>query len=71
MAEAAGMAMKDWVRVTPNMARGAYDIDLAVGNLGEPEWPELSFPEILKIAFKDRLIDNENHIIVKRLRGEV
>ena len=70
MAEAAEKAMNHWVRITANMARGAYDIDLATGNLGEPEWPELSMQEILRIAFKDRLIDDYDHAVIRRLRGE-
>ena len=71
MAEAAEKAINDWVRITANMARGAYDIELATGNLGEPEWPELSMQEILRIAFKDRLIDDYDHAVIRRLRGEI
>ena len=71
MAEAAEKAINNWVRITANMARGAYDIDLATGNLGEPEWPELSMQEILRIAFKDRLIDDYDHAVIRRLCGEI
>ena len=71
MAEAAEKAMSDWVRVRSNLQLGAYEIDLAVGNLGEPEWPDLAFSDILKIAFRDRLIDSADHLLIKRLRGEI
>jgi hypothetical protein len=27
--------------------------------------------EILRIAFKDRLIDNYDHAVIRRLRGEI
>jgi len=54
-----------------NMSTGAYDIDEAHGKLGEPEWPELSMGELLKIAFKDRYIDSYDHPVLKRLRGEI
>jgi hypothetical protein len=70
-AEAAEKAIDHWVRITANMSSGAYDIDLAVGNLGEPKWPELSMLEILRIAFKDRLIDDYDHAVIRRLRGEM
>jgi hypothetical protein len=70
-AEAAELAMRRWVRVTANMSLGAYEIFEATGDLPEPVWPELSFPEILKIAFRDRIVDNADHPVVQRLRGAV
>ena len=45
-AEAAELAMRRWVRVTANTALGAYEIFEATGDLPEPVWPELSFPDI-------------------------
>jgi hypothetical protein len=27
----------------------------------EPTWPDVSFPEILRIAFEDRLVDSIDH----------
>jgi hypothetical protein len=71
MAEAAEKAMANWVRVRANMALGAYELDMALGALGEPTWPELSLAEILKIAFRDRIVDRDDHIVIRRLRGEV
>jgi len=71
LAEAAEKAMTDWVRVRANMALGAYEISLAIGRLSEPNWPDLTLPEILKIAFRDRMVDRDDHIVVKRLRGEI
>jgi hypothetical protein len=37
----------------------------------EPEWPELGFWELIKIAFRDHLVDSIDHPVVKRLRGQV
>ena len=68
-ADAAERAMKTWIRLTANMNLGAYEIVEAVGNFGEPEWPDLSFMEILKIAFKGRVIEGPDHPVVKKLRG--
>jgi hypothetical protein len=42
---------------------------VAADNLSEPEWPELKFWDLIKIAFKDYLITDLNHQVVKRLRG--
>jgi hypothetical protein len=48
---------------------GAYEAWMAADNLSEPEWPELNFWDLIKIAFKDYLITDLNHPVVKRLRG--
>jgi hypothetical protein len=70
-AEAAELAMKRWLRLTANMSLGAYEVFEATGDLPEPEWPDLPFPEILKIAFRDRIVDRADHPLVQRLRGQV
>ena len=68
-AAAAEKAMNAWIQVVP--ASGAYQAYEAQVQLSEPEWPELSFKEILKIAFRDRIVDGANHLVIKRLRGLV
>jgi hypothetical protein len=68
-AAAAEMAMKRWVRVRANMSLRAYEIFLAENAIPDPEWPDLAFPEIVRIAFKDRLINTSDHPVIKRLRG--
>lgn len=69
--EAVRRAEKRWVRVVANMDIGAYDIFEAVADLPDPQWPELSFAELLKTAFKDRYITSLDHPILRRIRGEV
>jgi hypothetical protein len=68
--EAAERATKRWVRVAANMALGAYDVFEAGGQLGEPDWPTMPFKDLLRIAFRDRFIDNRDHSVLRRLRGE-
>lgn len=68
--EAATMATGKWVRIAANMSLGAYDVFLATAKLPEPEWPEVSFGELLKVAFKNRYIDTFDHPVLLRLRGE-
>jgi hypothetical protein len=70
-AEAAEKAMRKWVRVTANMSLGAYEISEAVVNLSEPEWPDQSMPELLSIAFKNRIIEGPEHPVMRKLRGEI
>jgi len=70
-AEAAEMAVKSWVRIKANMSLGAYDVFEASSTIPEPTWPsDLTFEQMLRIAFKGRLVDSLNHPVLKRLRGE-
>lgn len=68
--EAATLATTTWVRVQSNMSLGAYEVFKANGIGDEPEWDLPSFSEVLKIAFKDKLINDINHPVLRRLRGE-
>jgi len=67
--QAAEMGKNNWVRLQSNRSLGAYEITKAEGMITEPKWPIETFQEILRIAFKDHLIENVDNIIVKRLRG--
>jgi hypothetical protein len=69
-AEAAERAMKKWVRIKANMSLGAYDVFEATGDLNDPEWPDLSLEKILEIAFRNHIVENLDHPLVKRLSGE-
>jgi hypothetical protein len=69
--EGANIAMKGWVRIRSNLNLQAYEIFEATGSLAEPEWPKIPFCDLLKIAFKDRVIDSLDHLVLKRLRGEI
>jgi len=67
--EAAAEAVRTWVRVSANMSLGGYELIAAEGITAEPQWPAVSFQELIRIAFKDRLIAGLDHPVVKRLRG--
>lgn len=64
-------ATEQWVRVQSDMPSGEYTVHQATGNLPEPEWPEMSFAEIFKVAFQGRMIQTMDHPILKALRGEI
>jgi hypothetical protein len=68
--EAATLATTSWVRVQSNMSLGAYDVFKATAIGDEPEWDLPSFSEVLKIAFKDKFITDQDHPVLRRLRGE-
>jgi hypothetical protein len=67
--EAAELAKTKWVRVRADMSLGGYRIYQAEGELSGPEWPDKPLTEILRIAFRDRIVDSEDHPVVRRLRG--
>jgi hypothetical protein len=67
--EAAELAMDRWIRVRADTNLGAYQMHEAEGRITEPTWPELSFQELLRISFRDRMIDRVDHPVVQRLRG--
>jgi len=66
---AAKLAEKQWIRLAANRSLGAYETFIATGDLPAPEWPDKTFRELLRIAFRDKYIDTLDHPVVKRLRG--
>src|ERR1043166_6236803 len=50
-------ATKAWVRVIPNQLAGVYDSYPARCEMPDPIWPALSFADMLRIAFRDRVIN--------------
>ncbi len=69
--EAAQMAKTNWIRLAANMSLGAYDIFVASSDLPDPVWPNVSFEEILGIAFRDQFIKSIEHPVIRQLRGEI
>ena len=69
--DAANMARNAWVRVSANMALGAYDVAVATGIVAQPVWPNLDFGRMLELGFRGKIIESMDHAILKRLRGEI
>jgi hypothetical protein len=69
--EAVDIAKTRWVRIVSRMELGGYQPEPAGGNLPDPVWPEMTLKEILRVAFRDRVISDWNHPVLRRLRGEV
>jgi hypothetical protein len=69
--EAAALAMTRWIRIKANRSLGANEIIEAPGVEVEPEWPDLSFQELVRIAFRNLMIDTLDHPVIQRLRGLV
>ena len=58
-----------WGRMVSDTTNGIYTHYEPTGVLPDPKWPDLSFPAMLKIAFRDRMIDTIDHPILRDLRG--
>lgn len=69
--EAASRAMSHWVRVVANRSLGAYEIFESSADLPDPVWPDVTFAELLRIAFRDRYIASRDHPVLRQLRGEL
>jgi hypothetical protein len=67
--EAVELAMRQWVRTRANMSLGAYEHTIAESVMADPVWPDISYEELLRIAFRDRVVTSIDHPVVKRLRG--
>jgi hypothetical protein len=70
-AEAAEIAMTRWVRIKANMSLGAYDVIAATGVIPDPVWPEETFEQLLRIAFRSYFVNTFDHPLIKRLTGAV
>jgi hypothetical protein len=68
--EAAELAMTKWVRMRANMSLGAYDLFTAESDIPDPEWSELEpLQDLLRIAYRGRLVVDLDHPVIKRLSG--
>lgn len=59
-----------WQRIAANREMGEYDQYETRREWGEPEWPDQPFEALVRIAFKEKLIDSLAHVVIKNLRGE-
>jgi len=69
--QAAEEAKRLWVKLVGNKELGAYEYVKARGDLGEPQWPDKTLQELIKLAFKDQLIDTLEHEVIRELNGDI
>ena len=65
----AAAAETTWCRMTADMGNGIYAHFVPTAELPDPKWPAMPFPAMLKIAFRDRMIDTLDHPVIRDLRG--
>ena len=66
---AAEKAVTKWVRM--QSVKTKYKSWASTKGYGDPEWPDLSFQELLELAFKGRIITSYDHPFLQQLRGEL
>ena len=65
-------AKQFWVRRQADRSNGGYIITKAMNaKLPDPKWPEMTLSEIVGRAFDKFYIDNMDHPVLQRLRGEM
>jgi hypothetical protein len=64
-------AERNWCRMVSDTGNGHYAHYEPTAELPPPEWPDMEFKEILRIAFSDRFIDTADHAVLRQLRGAV
>jgi hypothetical protein len=69
--QAAEQAKTLWVKMHGSRDLGGYEIFRAKGDLGEPQWPDKSFRDLIEIAFRHRLINRADHPVIRELAGEI
>ena len=69
--DADALAKDCWVRMQANLSLGAYENIWSKDKLPEPIWPEATWPKLMEIAFKQKIIDSHEHIVLRKLRGEL
>ena len=64
-------AKKSWIRI--KSGEGSYEVTAAKGDLDGPDWSEVekNMEELLNVAIKPFFIEDSNHIVLKKLRGEI
>jgi len=66
---AAELAKTKWTRLVADMGAGGYRVYEALGKLPDPVFPERPLADLLRIAFRGRVIENEDHPIVRQALG--
>lgn len=69
---AAAFAETQWVQIKSEKSGGLYVTNTPLSTFAEPDWSNVpAFETLLELCFRGRLIENMNHPIAKKLRGEI
>ena len=69
---AAKLAYERWIKLIPDgLVKGYRVKSPKISPTEEPKWPDMSLRDMLEAAYGDYFIGSPDHIIVKKLNGEV
>lgn len=63
-------AEDNWARMVSDTTNGTYGHYEPSADLPDPRWPTISFREVIRIAFRDRMIESLDHPVIRELRGD-
>ena len=59
-----------WIKLKGNRQSRAYEV-LKGSEVGVIRWPEFGIDDLVKRAFKGRVVASEDHELIRRLRGDI
>ena len=68
--EAAKAAETHWTKLYRDQSQRRHRIRVSDGLTAEPVFPDLTLPEMLRLAFRDRVISTPDHPVLKKLWGK-
>ncbi len=68
---AAEQALSLWTKMVWSSDLGAYEMFRAKGDLGEPDWLDTSFRDLIEIGFRGKVIDSPDHPVIRELEGDL
>jgi hypothetical protein len=71
LAQAVEHAKLKWIRIAANMQTGSYDVYEAEGELPEPEWLLHDIDELIKVAFRGKIVTSLEHPAIQSLLGRI
>jgi hypothetical protein len=63
------LSQQQWTQMVWSDERRDYVVETAEQIHHAPVWPPKTFEELLKVGFDGKIVDNEDHPYVRRLRG--
>ena len=64
-------AESQWVRFEMNTSGTGWDVFVSATQWPDPEWPVEPMSELIQKAYKGRFINSTEHVILRKLRGEI
>ena len=63
-------AGRRWIKLKGDRQSRAYEV-IKGSEVGAIRWPEFGIDELVKRAFKGRVVASEDHELIRRLRGDI